>query len=153
MPEWTMKNFADIEDRSPDGVDMEWHFARKELGFEQIGVSRFTFEPGVRFPFAHRHREQEEAYVVVAGSGRAKVGDDIVELTRWDVIRVPPELGRQFEAGPDGLELICVGGRGPRVATASRSRASGTRPAEAARAGRRRSARCRPAPRRGCPCR
>ena len=93
MPEWTMKNFADIEDRSPDDVDMEWHFARKELGFEQIGVSRFTFEPDVRFPFAHRHREQEEAYVVVAGSGRAKLGDDIVELTQWDVIRVPP-LGR-----------------------------------------------------------
>ena len=110
MPEWTMKNFADIEDRSPDDVEMEWHFARKELGFDQIGVSRFTFEPDVRFPFAHRHREQEEAYVVVAGSGRAKLGDDIVELTQWDVVRVPPEVGRQFEAGPEGLELICVGG-------------------------------------------
>ena len=113
MPEWTMKNFADIEDRSPADAGMEWHFARKELGFSQIGVSRFIFEPDVRFPFAHRHREQEEAYVVVAGSGRAKLGDDIVELTQGDVIRVPPSVGRQFEAGPEGLELICVGGPRP----------------------------------------
>ncbi len=110
MPAWTKKHFDDIEDRSPADVDVQWRFARKELGSEQVGVSRFTFEPNVRFPFAHRHREQEEAYVVAAGSGRAKLGDDIVELAQWDVIRVPPALGRQFEAGPDGPELICVGG-------------------------------------------
>lgn len=110
MPDWKKKNFADIEDRSPADVAMRWHFARKELGFTQVGVSRFTFEPNTRFPFAHRHRQQEEAYVVAAGSGRAKLGDDIVELAQWDVVRVPPEVGRQFESGPEGLELICVGG-------------------------------------------
>ncbi len=113
MPEWTKKRFDDIEDRSPDDVDMQWRFARRELGFSQIGVSRFTFEPGVRFPFAHRHREQEEAYVVVGGSGRVKLDDEIVELTHWDILRVPPAVGRQVEAGPDGLELICVGGPVP----------------------------------------
>jgi mannose-6-phosphate isomerase-like protein (cupin superfamily) len=110
MPEWTKKHFDDIEDRSPDDVDMQWRFARKELGFEQVGVSRFTFAPDTRFPFAHRHRRQEEAYVVVSGSGRAKLDDQIVELKRWDVLRVGPSVGRQIEAGPDGLELICIGG-------------------------------------------
>ena len=110
---WTKKNFADIEDRSPDDVEMQWRFARQELGFSQLGVSRFVFEPGVRFPFAHRHREQEEAYVVTAGSGRAKLGDEVVELARWDVLRVPPTVGRQFEADADGLELICIGGPRP----------------------------------------
>ena len=113
MPDWTKKNFAEIEDRSPDDVGMQWRFARKELGFEQVGVSRFTFEPGVRFPFAHRHREQEEGYVVVGGSGRVKLDDQIVEVSLGDVLRVPPRVGRQFEAGPDGLELICVGGPVP----------------------------------------
>jgi uncharacterized cupin superfamily protein len=49
---------------------MQWRFAGREMGFEQVGVSRFTFAPGTRIPFAHRHREQEEAYVVVGGSGR-----------------------------------------------------------------------------------
>jgi len=110
MADWAKSHFDSIEDRSPAGADMQWRFARKVLGFEQLGVSRFTFEPNTRFPFAHRHREQEEAYVVVDGSGRVKLDDEIVEVARWDVLRVGPSVGRQFEAGPDGLELICIGG-------------------------------------------
>jgi mannose-6-phosphate isomerase-like protein (cupin superfamily) len=113
MADWSKKNFADIEDRSPADVTMQWRFARKELAFEELGVSRFTFEPDTRFPFAHRHREQEEADVVVAGSGRVKLDDEVVELAQWDVLRVPPAVGRQFEAGSEGLELICIGGRRP----------------------------------------
>lgn len=113
MSDWTKKHFDEIEDTSPDDADMEWHFARKALGFEQIGVSRFTFAPNARFPFAHRHREQEEAYMVVAGSGRVKLDDEIVEVRPGEVLRVSPAVGRQFEAGPEGLELICVGGPRP----------------------------------------
>lgn len=110
MSDWAKKRFDDVPDRSPADVDMQWRFARRDLGFEQVGVSRFSFPPGVRFPFAHRHREQEEAYVVVAGAGRVKLDDEIVEVGPWDVLRVGPSVARQFEAGPDGLELICVGG-------------------------------------------
>ena len=62
-------------------------------------------------PFGHRHREQEEAYVVVAGSGRAKLDDEVVELSVWDVLRVAPSVVCSFEAGPEGLDLICIGGR------------------------------------------
>ena len=59
---------------------------------------------------AHSHREQEEAYVVVAGSGRILLDDETQELRTWDVIRVAPEVVRAFEAGPDGLDIIAVGG-------------------------------------------
>jgi mannose-6-phosphate isomerase-like protein (cupin superfamily) len=92
---------------------MQWRFTRKELDSPEIGVSRFTYEPGARMPFAHRHREQEEAYVVVAGSGRARLDGETVDLSQWDVLRVGPAVGRQFEAGPDGLDVICIGGRRP----------------------------------------
>ena len=61
---------------------MQWRFAREALGSPELGVSRFTYEPGARMPWGHRHREQEEAYVVVAGSGRAKLDDEVVELSR-----------------------------------------------------------------------
>ena len=64
-------------------------------------------------PFGHSHREQEEAYVVVAGSGRAKLDDEVIELEARDVLRVAPAVIRSFEAGPDGLDLICIGGRRP----------------------------------------
>jgi mannose-6-phosphate isomerase-like protein (cupin superfamily) len=111
MADWKKTNFGALEDRSPPDAAMQWRFARKELESPELGVSRFTYEPGARMPFAHRHREQEEAYVVVGGSGRAKLDDEIVELAVWDVLRVAPAVTRQFEAGPDGLDVICIGGR------------------------------------------
>ena len=93
---------------------MQWKLARDALHSPELGVSRFTYEPGARMPFGHRHREQEEAYVVVAGSGRAKLDDEVVELTAWDLLRVAPAVVRSFEAGPEGLDLICIGGRKPK---------------------------------------
>ncbi len=114
MPDWTKKNFDDLRDVSPEDVQIQWRFARDALGSPELGVSRFTYEPGARMPWAHRHREQEEAYVVVAGSGRAKLDDEVVELSTWDVLRVAPTVARSFEAGAGGLDVICVGGRKPK---------------------------------------
>ena len=71
-------------------------------------------------------RVQEEVYVVVAGSGRAKLEDEIIELGVWDVLRVAPQVIRSFEAGPDGMEMICVGGQRPEAATTSASTTSGS---------------------------
>jgi mannose-6-phosphate isomerase-like protein (cupin superfamily) len=114
MPDWTKTNFDDLRDVSPQDARMQWRFARDALRSPELGVSRFTYEPGARMPWGHRHREQEEAYVVVAGSGRAKLDDEVVGLTAWDVLRVAPAVVRSFEAGPEGLDLICIGGRKPK---------------------------------------
>jgi quercetin dioxygenase-like cupin family protein len=113
MSDWTKKNFADLPDVSPQDAGLDWRFAREALGSPELGVSRFTYEPGARMPWGHRHREQEEAYVVVRGSGRAKLDDEVVELSVWDVLRVAPAVARSFEGGTDGLEVICIGGRKP----------------------------------------
>ena len=113
MPEWTKKNFDDLRDVSPQDVQIQWRFAREALGSPELGVSRFTYEPGARMPWGHRHREQEEAYVVVGGSGRAKLDDEVVELALWDVLRVAPRVARSFEAGAQGLDLICIGTHRP----------------------------------------
>jgi mannose-6-phosphate isomerase-like protein (cupin superfamily) len=76
-------------------------------------VSYFRYGPGIRSPSGHRHREQEEVYIVVGGSGRIRLDDEIVELRQWDVVRVAPDVVRAFEGGPDGLELIAVGSDRP----------------------------------------
>ena len=120
MPDWTKKNFDDLRDVSPQDAPMQWRFARDALRSPELGVSRFTYEPGARMPWGHRHRVQEEAYVVVAGSGRAKLDDEVVELSVWDVLRVAPAVVRSFEAGPEGLDVICVGGRKPKGGDAER---------------------------------
>jgi quercetin dioxygenase-like cupin family protein len=76
-------------------------------------VSHWKYAPNLRNPMGHSHREQEEAYVVIAGGGRVRLDDEVLELRLWDVVRVAPEVVRAFEAGPEGLELIAVGGPKP----------------------------------------
>jgi len=113
MPDWTKKNFHDLEDRSPPDAPMQWRFARDALHCSELGVSRFTYEPGSRMPWGHRHGVQEEVYVVVAGTGRAKLDHEVVDLAPWDVLRVAPAVARSFEAGPEGMDVICIGSRKP----------------------------------------
>jgi mannose-6-phosphate isomerase-like protein (cupin superfamily) len=76
-------------------------------------VSHWKYAPNTRIPGGHSHREQEEAYVVVSGSGRVRLDDEVRDIRLWDVVRVAPEVVRGFESGPDGLELIAVGGPKP----------------------------------------
>jgi mannose-6-phosphate isomerase-like protein (cupin superfamily) len=88
---------------------LEARFARRALDAKKVGLSYQRLEPNFRVPFAHHHATQEEIYVVLSGSGRAKVEDEIVELKQWDALRVDKETTRGFESGPDGMEILAVG--------------------------------------------
>jgi quercetin dioxygenase-like cupin family protein len=114
MSRFSTVNLLEVEDsvgeRAPG---IEGRFGRKHLDSRDLGVSHFRYAANLRSPVGHSHREQEEAYVVVAGSGRVLLDDDVYELRQWDVVRVAPEVVRAFEAGPDGLEIIAVGGPKP----------------------------------------
>jgi mannose-6-phosphate isomerase-like protein (cupin superfamily) len=114
MPGFATINLLEIEDSVGDRAPgIEGRFARKYLDSRDLGISHFRYDANLRSPMAHSHREQEEAYVVVAGSGRVLLDDECVDLRQWDVVRVAPEVVRAFEAGPDGLEVIAVGGPKP----------------------------------------
>lgn len=111
---FTRVNLAELEDSAPKfGFDehQESRFATGRLEARQTGVAFHRVKPGRRQAFAHRHREAEEVYVVLGGSGRAKIEDDVVELSRLDAIRVAPAAARSFEGGPEGLELLVFGAR------------------------------------------
>src|SRR5436190_23303903 len=103
----TKINLHEVEDSEPKfqmPSEMQARFARRAIGGETLGLSLFTLEPGFRIPFGHKHVTQEEVYVVVRGSARVKVDDEIVELGQWDAIRFAKDTMRQMEAGPDGVE-------------------------------------------------
>jgi quercetin dioxygenase-like cupin family protein len=102
----------DVENMAPKfglAPGLESRFARSPLGLAASGVSYFKFAPGFRMPFGHHHADQEEVYVIVRGSARIKIDDDVVELDRWDLVRVPPKTMRALEGGPDGAEVIAFG--------------------------------------------
>ncbi len=111
MTGWRKTNFADVPDRSPEDVAIQWRFTRQEVGSDALGVSRFVYEPGARMPFGHAHREQEESYVVAGGSGVAWLDREEIALVPGDVLHVLPAVVRSFKAGAEGLDLICVGGQ------------------------------------------
>jgi mannose-6-phosphate isomerase-like protein (cupin superfamily) len=113
MTDYTHINLKeDVDDQAPNfglGGKIEARMARVPLELEQSGVSYQRLAPNFRVPFAHRHKNQEEVYVLISGSARAKLGDEIVELRPFDALRVHKDTIRGFEAGPEGAELIAIG--------------------------------------------
>jgi mannose-6-phosphate isomerase-like protein (cupin superfamily) len=109
---YTKKKLRDVEDSAVRfGLSdaQEARFARRDLAAEQTGLTHLVIKPGRREAFAHRHRDAEEVYVVLAGAGRVKLDDEIVDLIELDAVRVGPGTTRQLEAGADGLEVLIVG--------------------------------------------
>jgi uncharacterized cupin superfamily protein len=114
---YTLVHLKDVEDQAPKfgfAPGLEARFATAPLELERTGITYQRFGPGFRTPFGHRHRQQEELYVVVSGSARAKIDDEIIDLRQWDAVRVPGEAMRCLEAGPDGAEILAFGERTPR---------------------------------------
>ena len=112
MAAHTIVNLKDVEDMAPRfgfAPDFEARFPSNELGLEKSALSYQRLAPGCRVPFGHRHKQQEEVYVILSGSGRVKLDDEVVDVREWDLVRVPSETMRAFEAGPDGAELLAFG--------------------------------------------
>jgi len=112
MSDYAVKNLLEIDNLS-GSEEFQVRFSRKYLDSAQLGVSLVSVAPDFEATDGHHHKEQEEAYVVVGGSGRIKLDDEVVELRKFDVVRVAPHVVRAFEAGPEGLEVIAVGGEKP----------------------------------------
>jgi len=111
---YTRRKLTDVEDSAPRfgfSEMQEARFANDDLELESTGISHLRVKPGRRQAFAHRHENAEEVYVILAGSGRVKIDDEVVDVEALDAIRVAPRAVRQFEAGYDGLEMIAVGAR------------------------------------------
>jgi quercetin dioxygenase-like cupin family protein len=109
---YTKTNLRGVEDSAPKfdmPAGMQARFARSAIEGQTLGLSLFTLAPGFRIPFGHKHASQEEVYVVVKGSARVKVDDEIVELNQWDAIRFDNDTMRDMEGGPDGCEYLAFG--------------------------------------------
>lgn len=115
MPDsYTHKQLTEVKDSAPEfgfGELAEARFAKDDLDAERTGVTHIKLKPGKRMPFGHKHDEAEEVYVVVAGSGRVKLDDEIIEVVELDAIRIAPQVTRGFEGGPEGIEVLAVGAR------------------------------------------
>jgi mannose-6-phosphate isomerase-like protein (cupin superfamily) len=113
MSGFKLTNLMDVEDSAVKfgyAPAIESRFARGDLESERVGVSYQRLAPDTRMPFGHHHRTQEEIYVFLSGSGRAKLDDEVVDVKAMDALRISSEVTRSFESGPEGLELLAFGG-------------------------------------------
>lgn len=112
--DYSIKNLRQVEDSAEKHGYSEMgeaRFANSELRAEDTGLAYHVLRPNRRQAFAHRHDKAEEIYVVLSGSGRIKLDDDVVELETMDAVRLAPSVVRALEAGPEGLELLAFGPR------------------------------------------
>lgn len=112
MAGYTKLNLKEeVEDQSPKfGLnEMEFRSARVPLEMENAGLSYLRVDPDYRLPFGHHHNVQEEVYVLVSGSARLKLDDEVIEMKPFDAVRISKEIMRNFEAGPEGAEVIAFG--------------------------------------------
>jgi mannose-6-phosphate isomerase-like protein (cupin superfamily) len=115
MGEYTKVNLKEVEDQAPKfglSPDLEARFARVPLEAELIGVTYQRLAPNLRLPWGHSHKTQEEVYVLVSGSARMKLGDDVIELQPFDAVRIHKDTMRGLESGPGGAEIIAIGAPG-----------------------------------------
>ncbi len=109
-----MKNLRESEDLAVKGGfsdTQEARFPHRDLEAEATGLALIAVKPGKRQPFAHRHKDAEEIYVVISGVGKLRLDDEVIEVGPMDAIRMSPEHTRAVEAGPDGIELLALGPR------------------------------------------
>jgi mannose-6-phosphate isomerase-like protein (cupin superfamily) len=113
MPGFTVVNLMELPDNIEFSEDIEGRFGRGALESRDLGISHWRYAPGYRSERGHKHGQQEEAYVVLSGSGSVVLDGEVRELSQWDTVRVAPEVVRAFAAGPDGLEFLAIGGPRP----------------------------------------
>jgi mannose-6-phosphate isomerase-like protein (cupin superfamily) len=112
MAGYTALQLDEVEDQAPNvglSSEVQLRMARVPLECEKSGITYMKAAPGWRSPVGHSHKQQEEIYVLIHGSARMKLGDDLVDMRPWTAIRVAPETMRALESGPDGAELIAIG--------------------------------------------
>jgi len=81
----------------------------KQLGAENLGMRLWRLAPG-QASTKHRHLEQEELYVLLEGTGRMRVDDELLTLGPLDALRVGPDSARQVFNDTDADALWLVAG-------------------------------------------
>src|SRR3954453_16803104 len=98
-------NLMDLDDSVSSRVpEIDGRFGRATLESRDLGISHFRYAPNFKSENGHRHREQEEGYIVIAGSGKMLVNNEVVVLKPLAVVRVAPGATRAIHASPEGLE-------------------------------------------------
>ena len=84
-------------------------FLRSLLGSAGLEMSLNVVPPGQGMPFLHRHRENDEVYVVVGGRGQFLVDGECIDVAEGTVLRLGPAAARAWRNNSDApLYFLCI---------------------------------------------
>jgi len=84
-------------------------FLKEYLDTTAMEVSISTLEPGTKTPFLHRHRQNEELYVILSGEGLMELNDERFSIKEGSLVRVAPSVARgMINTGSTQLLFICI---------------------------------------------
>jgi uncharacterized cupin superfamily protein len=87
----------------------------KQLGAKALGARLWRLKPG-QASTRHRHRDQEELYLLLEGTGRARVDGELLTLAPHDALLVEPESVRQLFNDTEEDQLWLAVGAPPELA-------------------------------------
>lgn len=84
-------------------------FLQKFLGSAGLEMSLNLIPPGKGIPFLHRHRDNDEVYVVIGGRGQFLVDGECVDVAEGSVLRIRPSAARAWRNNSDApLYFLCI---------------------------------------------
>ena len=114
MAAYTVRKLEEIPDISGDYPGEMRMTAAADLGNEQLAFMwrRMPAQTGGKGSYGHRHKDDEEIYLVIDGTVQFKLEDEILDLGPGSVVRCAPEVVRSvWNEGPDDVTLIVFGRR------------------------------------------
>jgi mannose-6-phosphate isomerase-like protein (cupin superfamily) len=114
MSDYTIRRVADVTDAFGDSYPGEMRFLGPALGTTQVALTHRRMPPqtGGKGGYGHRHRTQEEVYVVLSGRLQFKLGDEVIDVEGPTAVRVAPGTVRSvWNDGPGDAQLLIVSTR------------------------------------------
>ena len=79
------------------------------LGLTGAEISCNTLPAGVSVPFVHSHKNNEEIYIILEGTGKLSIDGEEVDIKQGDCFRIAPRAERCISASDDSpLRFICI---------------------------------------------
>jgi mannose-6-phosphate isomerase-like protein (cupin superfamily) len=113
MGGYTVKSLLDVPDVLGD-YPGEMRMATYEIDAAQAALTwrRMPARTGGKGSYGHRHKTQEEIYLVISGTLQFKLDDDVLDVPSGTVVRVAPDVVRSvWNEGPGDVELVIVSSR------------------------------------------
>lgn len=107
---YTVKGFGDVPDVLGD-YPGEMRMLTRDLGNEQVAVTwrKMPAQSGGKGGYGHRHRRQEEVYMVLEGTLQFKIEDEVMDVPAHTAVRIAAGTTRSiWNEGPDEVSLVIV---------------------------------------------